>query len=313
MSETQDLVDALDAREAQRRERRAFFAAALGATAVGAGALAFSSAAEAQTITDADVLNFLLNLEYLEANYFAFAVTGSAIGSTYTTGPTTAGTATGGRKITFADPFISKLAAEIAGDELLHVSSLRSVIGSTAISQPAIDLAAGATNAFSVMAQAAGIVAAGAAFDPYASDLNFVLGAYFIEDVVVSAYKSLIPLFTNISYIDFVSGILGTEGYHAAAIRTTLFRNNRADQTQAISAARSNYAASGSEVDRGVAPIARSTGTETNIAPSDANGIALGRASGAVLNILYLNRAAVTTGGFFPSGVNGTIKTSAAN
>jgi hypothetical protein len=32
-----------------------------------------------------------------------------------------------------------------------------------------------------------------------------------------------------------------------------------------------------------------------------------------VLNIAYLNRMAVDRGGFFPNGVNGTIKTSAAS
>jgi hypothetical protein len=31
------------------------------------------------------------------------------------------------------------------------------------------------------------------------------------------------------------------------------------------------------------------------------------------LNIVYLNKAAVTSGGFFPAGVNGNIKTSAAS
>jgi hypothetical protein len=32
-----------------------------------------------------------------------------------------------------------------------------------------------------------------------------------------------------------------------------------------------------------------------------------------VLNIAYLNKAAVTSGGFFPAGVNGNVKSSAAN
>jgi hypothetical protein len=32
-----------------------------------------------------------------------------------------------------------------------------------------------------------------------------------------------------------------------------------------------------------------------------------------VLNIVYLNRAAVGSGGFFPSGINGNIRTSAAS
>ena len=51
----------------------------------------------------------------------------------------------------------------------------------------------------------------------------------------------------------------------------------------------------------------------SNIVPTGQDGITFGRATGNVLNILYLNSAAVTKGGFFPNGVNGSIATSATN
>jgi hypothetical protein len=47
--------------------------------------------------------------------------------------------------------------------------------------------------------------------------------------------------------------------------------------------------------------------------PTDANGIAYSRSPGQVLNIVYLTNKAVTSGGFFPKGVNGEVNTSAAN
>ena len=56
-----------------------------------------------------------------------------------------------------------------------------------------------------------------------------------------------------------------------------------------------------------------SGGTASNIAPLDANGLAYSRSAGQVLNIVYLNNMAVTGGGFFPNGVNGTLRMSAAN
>ena len=309
--ETGELIATLDRRAERRETRRAFFTAALGGAAA-AGAFAFASAADAQSVTDTDILNFALNLEYLEANYYAFATTGSAIGSTYTSGATAAGTATGGRKVTFTDPIVSKYALEIAADELAHVSFLRSVLGASVVSQPAIDLSATATGAFSKAAQAAGLVSAGAAFDPYASDENFLLGAYLFEDVGVSAYKGAAGLISNIVILDAAAGILGAEAYHAALIRSTLYRKGLVAQSEAISDARDTLDGSGDR-DQGVTPITRDGLQETNIVPTDGDGIVPSRTPGQTLNIVYLNSAAVTAGGFFPSGVNGTIKSSAAN
>lgn len=310
------VIAALERRAERRETRRAFFTAALG-VAAGAGALAFASAADAQTVTDADVLNFALNLEYLEANYYAFATTGAAIASTLTDGSTTAGAATGGRKVTFTDPIVSKFALEIAADELAHVGLLRSAIGATAVSQPAIDLSANPTGAFSKAAQAAGIVAAGASFDPYASDEAFLLGAFLFEDVGVSAYKGAAPLITSLVYLDLAAAILGTEAYHAAMIRSTLYRKGLTapaliGQTEALSNARDALDGP-DDRDQGVAPITRNGLTETNIVPTSGDGITFSRTAAQTLNIVYLSSAAVTAGGFFPSGVNGTIKSSAAN
>ncbi len=79
-----ELIEALDARVARRNERREFFKTALGATAVaaaGAAAIGLAESASAQSFTDADVLNFAFNLEYLEANFYSFAASGSAISS----------------------------------------------------------------------------------------------------------------------------------------------------------------------------------------------------------------------------------------
>ena len=51
----------------------------------------------------------------------------------------------------------------------------------------------------------------------------------------------------------------------------------------------------------------------SNIVPTDNNAIAFSRTPQQVLNIVYLNRASVTSGGFFPAGVNGSFTASGAN
>ena len=309
-------MQSLDARVERRESRRAFFTAALSAGAIGAGAFAFASAANAQTVTDADILNFALNLEYLEANFYSFAVNGSPLGEGITGGTGDRGTAVGGRRVSFTDRAVEAYAREIAADELAHVRFLRNALGSAAGAQPRIDVGITADSAFSKAAQAAGVVPAGGVFDPYSSDENFLLGAFIFEDVGVTAYKGSAALIQNKDYLDAAAGILAAEAYHAAIVRTTLYRKGISTlitATEQISDARDSLDGS-SDLDQGVRPrTVGDLGELSNIAPTDDRGLAFSRTAQQVLNIVYLNSSAVTMGGFFPNGVNGSIKTSAAS
>ena len=333
MVEQQDMIEALDARARRRDDRRAFFKVAAGAAAAGAG-LAFATAAEAQTVTDADILNFALNLEYLEANFYYFAAFGTAIPLTSTTGTGTFGAATGGRAVTFTDPAVRSYAQEIVADELNHVNFLRSALGTSAVAQPQIDVGVAPNGAFSSAARAAGLIGPTSAasptfFDPYASDENFLLGSFIFEDVGVTAYKGASPLISNTTYLTAAAGILAVEAYHAGLVRTVLYRKgigtpasgttaavpanpSLISSAGAISAARDSLDGT-TTLDQGIATQSGTFGPMSNITPTDSNAIAFSRSTGQVLNIVYLTKAAVTAGGFFPAGVNGTIKTSAAN
>ena len=48
----------------------------------------------------------------------------------------------------------------------------------------------------------------------------------------------------------------------------------------------------------------------SGLVPTDPNAIVYGRTPSRVLNVVYLNRNAVCSGGFFPAGVNGLFNTS---
>jgi hypothetical protein len=317
MQEEPTLIDALDSRVRRREERRDFFRA-FGAAAAVTGGLALASgmagSASAQAApTDADVLNFALNLEYLEAQFYYAASFGTGLPTTILGGTGTQGAVTGGRPVTFTDPLVQQYAREIAIDERAHVEFLRTALGTAAVAQPAIDISANVNGAFSNAARAAGLVGPGVAFDPYANDENFLLGAFIFEDVGVTAYKGASVLITNKTFLEAAAGILAVEAYHAGLIRTVLYAKGIAapaliNATEAISTARDSLDGT-SDIDQGVRPI----GDASNIVPLDANGLAYSRSAGQVLNIVYLNRLAVTAGGFFPNGVNGTIRTSAAN
>ena len=346
MSDDSQLIGVLDRRVQRRGERREFFRAAIGAAAIGASAVALSSTAKAQTANlDADILNFALNLEYLEAQFYSYAFSGSGLpddllgGSTSqgARGSVITGTTNPARAVDFSgEPLIQQYAREIAADERAHVSFLRTALGSAAVAQPTINIAGDADGPFTAAAAAAGVTLTNGVFDPYASPDNFLLGAYLFEDVGVTAYKGSSSLLTNNTFLDAAAGILAAEAFHAGIIRGALYRRGQAipalvTATEQISDARDAVDGSTDQAgppqtyaddDQGVAPrptpvtteAGTSTGTGSNFVPTDPSGIAFGRTAQQVLNIVYLNtaNAAAELGGFFPAGVNGGIRVSAA-
>lgn len=325
MTEDTMMIDVLDSRVRRREDRRDLFRMMGGkALMTGAATVAAASSTSAlaqATVTDADILNFALNLEYLEAQFYSFASFGTGLPANMLTGTGTQGGVTGGRQVTFQDVLVRQYAREIAQDERAHVQFLRGALGAAAVSQPALDIGSDANGAFSSAARAAGLVGPGESFDPYANDNNFLLGAFIFEDVGVTAFKGAAPLLTSKVFLEAAAGILAVEAYHAAIIRTTLYGKgiqapSLRTSADAISNARDSLDGA-SDLDQGISPIPASGGAQSpiasNIVPLDANGLAFSRSGAQVLNIVYLNNRAVTSGGFFPNGVNGTIRTSGAN
>jgi hypothetical protein len=254
----------------------------------------------ANAISDGAILNFALNLEYLEAEFYSHAVYGHGLPASLTGGKGRSGPVVGGRAVHFASPGIRQFATEIARDEYDHVRFLRGALGGAAVSRPAINI----RQAFTAAATAAGLIKPGHVFDVYANEDNFLLGAFIFEDVGVTAYKGAAPLISNKTYLGAAAGILAVEAYHAATIRTVLYQRGLAKDADAISRARDSldgpsHDDQGPTID-GVA----------NIVPTDGNGLVFGRTPGQVLNIVYLTPKVANAGGFYPNGVNGQLHTS---
>ena len=263
--------------------------------------------------TDIDVLNFALNLEYLEAQFYSYAVLGTPLPESLLGGQGTRGQVTGGKQVPFQDPLVAQYAREIVADERAHVAFLRQALGSAAVAQPAIDIGTTPTSAFSNAARAAGLIGAGQSFDVYANDNNFLLGAFIFEDVGVTAYKGASPLITNKTYLEAAAGILAAEAYHAGLVRTVLYRKgidtpSLVTATESISDARDSLDGP-SDDDQGI----KMRNGASNLVPTDENSIVYSRSAGQVLNVVYLTKMAATAGGFFPAGVNGNIRSSQAN
>ncbi len=295
---------------------------------VGAGAVlascAPSMAAPAKDNLDVAVLNFALNLEYLEAAFYLAAVgrlgeldgiggNAEIILPTGTNSKQKAFTtaARDGKGMTFAKADIKAYADEIATDEIKHVLFLRKALGAAAVNRPVLDIGPAFANA----AKAATNADVALTFSPYdaepSSDLYFLHGAFIFEDVGVTAYKGAARLLTDDKengVLESAAGILAVEAYHAGQIRTILYAN-RASPTGfstltveqligAISKLRSDL---GGGKDQGLV-----VGGKGNINPTDDNSIAFSRTTREVLNIVYGGIDA-TKGLFFPNGLNGAI------
>lgn len=297
------------ARQSRRSAMRKFFTAALGTAALGTAsrnALAHETEFSASGGLDAAVLNFALNLEYLEAEFYSYATTGAGIEAqgVAVTGAGTPGTTTvkENARVTFATPLIQQFAEELNADEVAHAKFIRTALtaaGVQPVARPAINL----RESFSAAAAAAGIIQTGQTFDPFADEGSFLAGSFIFEDVGVTAYNGGSRLLTNKDFLESAAGILGAEGYHAGIIRALIYQAGPAarDIAQKISDLRDSVDGA-DDRDQGVVLNGRA-----NLIPTDEVGRTFSRDSRQVLNIVYLAPNA-TSGGFYPNGMNGAIR-----
>ena len=314
---------------------------------MGAGAALTACGVNAQPNDDdydAAILNFALNLEYLEAAFYLAAVGRITELPGYSAAkilvpdgfdPTVG--------IPFPDPAsmddavaarssVGEYANEIAQDELDHVNFLRSALGTSAGELPTLDLnasfKAAASVAFGMIADPGSLgLPAGftpAQFEPLStgplSEALFLHGAFIFEDVGVTAYKGAARYIVNPDFLEAAAGILAVEAYHAGEVRTFLygadFRRaniyNGLDTwtiTAAISAARDGLDGS-ADLDQGIVAEARFGLTTqahggANIVPTNNSAIAYSRTPRQVANIVFLDGSnSATQGGFFPNGIS---------
>jgi len=241
--------------------------------------------AQSTTPAPEDVVQFALNLEYLEAEFYSVATTGQTLeqrGYTFPgtgqSGPTTTqyGAVNFGNNINFT----AAVAQNIATDEFEHVQVLRAALTQnsvTPIAKPAIDLDVLASMNASL-----------------ANETTFLSLSRIFEDIGLSAYCGGAPFLSGSAYLQNAARITGVEGLHVANVRLQLARLGI--PTTPLD---------GADV---LPPPIGSNFFSTNVA----NGLCAIRTPGQVLYLAYGNQAGVTSGGFFPNGVNGVLNMSSA-
>jgi hypothetical protein len=202
----------------------------------------------AAEIDDADILNFALNLEYLEAEFYAMATYGATLVQLgVITSADESGATTGGSKVpNFSGSPMATVATALRENEIDHVLYLRAALGSNAVKKPAIDLDALGYG--------------------YSSVDNWLKLARQFEDVGVSAYLGAAPLISSKTYLAAAGAILSTEAFHAGAIRLGCIMNGVTSPA----------------VDSLDVPPTSST-----VFDIDKNALAIPRTTSQVLNIVY--------------------------
>jgi hypothetical protein len=275
------LIDEVVSASPNRRS----FLKTIGAATAGVTALSMTGITPAmgQTATEVEVLKFALNLEYLESEFYTYAMYGQGIelfgigvnGEANGSNPTGGMVTSGGKKVNLSGVMSGltvEVVEQIGSDERAHVTLLRTALGSQVIAKPNINL-----NAL------------GFGFDSVA---DFLRLSRIFEDIGVSAYGGAAGLLSTPAIITTAARILAAEAEHVSSIRTQIAYQGIS--TTALDAA-------------DIIPLP-SGKVALSINPS--NGLPATRTYGEVLYLAFGGKANATSGGFFPSGVNGSLITS---
>lgn len=167
-----------------------------------------SQTVQAASYSDVEILNFALNLEYLEAEFYAMSTYGATlvelgvISAADTSGPTIGGNMIKG----FGASPLAFLATGLRNDEIEHVQLLRSALGSQAVPKPEINLDAIGYGFINV----GGWIALAAQF----------------EEVGMSAYLGAAGFISSSANLATAAAILATEAQHAGALRLASIQNS---------------------------------------------------------------------------------------
>ncbi|XP_073225584.1 ferritin-like catalase Nec2 [Cicer arietinum] len=264
---------------------------------------------------DSDHIEFALNLEYLEAEFFLYGSSGHGLDVVAPKLAEGGPSPIGGKlaelspivhsKIKlFVDPFCRAIKSAVKG-----------------FPRPLLDLS---KSSFAKVMDSAFGRPLVPPFDPYANDINFLLASYVIPYVGLTGYVGANPLLVYYTSKQLVGGLLGVESGQDAVIRTLLYQADNqkllvkpydvsvAEFTNRISTLR-NKLGHGGLKDEGLV-VSKKQGSEGsvsgNILAGDKYSLSYPRTPQEILRIVYGSGNESVPGGFYPHGGKGHIATS---
>ncbi|KAL5996071.1 hypothetical protein ACLOJK_026144 [Asimina triloba] len=262
---------------------------------------------------DIDKVQFALNLEHLEADFFLFGALGYGLDKVEPELASGGPPPLGAQKANL-DEVTKKIIEEFGYQEVGHLRAIKSTVGG--FPRPLLDLS---SHHFAAIFDNAFGHSLSPPFDPYANSINYLLASYVIPYVGLVAYVGTNPNINGYVSKRLLAGLLAVESGQDAVIRTLLYQ--RADElvkpynytvaefTERVSTLRNKLAECGVK-DEGLLvslPFGAENKTTSNILSADPNSVAYSRTPAEILRVVYGSGDESKPGGFLPKGGSGKI------
>ncbi|KAJ8627770.1 hypothetical protein MRB53_021077 [Persea americana] len=264
---------------------------------------------------DMNLLEFPLNLEFLQAEFFLWGALGKGLDHVASNLTMGGPPPVGARKANL-DAFTADIITQFAYQEVGHIRALKKHV--EGFPRPLMDLS---PSCFSNLMDKAFGHSLQPSFNPYANSVNFLLASYFLPYIALTGYEGLNPHLQSSNSRRLCGGLLGVQSAQDAVIRALLYQHassnvepygvSVAEFTSKISGLRNQLGHTGNK-DQGIVAPSSATSEEGknhvgNLLAENSYSISYQRAPKEILRIMYGKGTASVAGGFFPNGANGQI------
>ncbi|KAK7831449.1 desiccation-related protein pcc13-62 [Quercus suber] len=234
--------------------------------------------------SDVDLLEFPLNLEFFEAEFFLYGSLGYGLDKV-APNLTKGGPTPIGAKLANLDHFTRDIIEQFAFQEVGHLSK----------------------ESFAKVVDTAFGGKLTPPFDPYANGINFLLASYLIPYVGLTGYVGTIPkLNAPASRRD---AVIRAYLYEHAHEKVKPYGLTVAEFTHSFSELRDKLGHAGYKDEGLVVPLSKGAEGEVtgNVLAGDEDSVAFDRTAEEILRIVYATGNEHKPGGFYPKGGNGRI------
>ncbi|KAM3268094.1 desiccation-related protein PCC13-62 [Capsicum chacoense] len=263
--------------------------------------------------SDVDLIEFSLNLEFMEAEFFLWGSLGYGLDK-FAPELADGGPVPISARIAKLSPLIRDVIAQFGFQEVGHVRAIKDTVAG--FPRPLLNLS---RESFATVMNDAFGHPLEPPFDPYANDINYLLASYVIPYVGLTGYVGANPKLHSPAAKRLVAGLLGVESGQDAVLRALLYERGRenvkpygitvTEFTNRISALRNKLGRHGIK-DEGLR-VQREFGAEGsirgNILAGDKYSLAYDRTPEEILRIVYGSGQESKPGGFYPNGAEGRI------